>query len=111
MIETYKRIFYDLITDMTSDQLGILLNVHSLFICNDKDKTFKDDNDDYTIDHDNRNLSKLECVFYRIVNFTNDKDCALLLKLILLILDNCTFTRILSVLPSEQVLYYLDYSD
>ena len=49
MIETYKRIFYDLITDMTSDQLGILLNVHSLFICNDKDKTFKDDNDDYSL--------------------------------------------------------------
>ena len=111
MIETYKRIFYDLITDMTSDQLGILLNVHSLFICNDKDKTFEDDNDDYTIDHDHRNLSKFEFVFYRIVNFTNDKDCALLLNLILLILDNCTFTRILSVLPSEQVLDYLDYSD
>lgn len=104
MIETYKRIFYDLITDMTSDQLGILLNVHSLFICNDKDKTFEDD-------HDLRNLSKLEFVFYRIVNFTNDKDCALLLKLILMILDNCTFIRILSVLPSEQVLDYLDYSD
>ncbi len=106
MKQEYLSTFRELLNEMTFDKLGMLLNVHSLFISTYKDELY-DDAHCSTTSFNHNDTSWSDWVYYRIENFTKDEDYPLVLRIILMILDDCSFRRILSILPAELVIKYL----